>query len=88
MYDLIPKESNDSVISSVFAFDWRRKWISTPLFLPGESHGQRSLAGYSPQGHRESDMTERLTFLPLTPFDISEDMSTLYNTYVCVSVIL
>ena len=88
MYDLIPKESNDSVISSVFAFDWRRKWIPTPLFLPGESHGQRSLAGYSPQGHRESDMTERLTFLPLTPFDISEDMSTLYNTYVCVSVIL
>ena len=88
MYDLIPKESNDSVISSVFAFDWRRKWISTPLFLPGESHGQRSLAGYSPQVHRESDMTERLTFLPLTPFDISEDMSTLYNTYVCVSVIL
>ena len=31
---------------------------STPVFLPGESHGQRSLAGYSPQGHKESDMTE------------------------------
>ena len=88
MYNLIPKESNDSVISSVFAFDWRRKWLPTPLFLRGESHGQTSLAGYSPQGHRESDMTEQLTFPPLTPFDISEDMSTLYNTYVCVSVIL
>ena len=39
---------------------WRRKWQPTPVFLPGESHGQRSLVGYSPQGHKESDMTERL----------------------------
>ena len=31
------------------------------IFLPGESHGQRSLAGYSPRGHKESDTTERLT---------------------------
>ena len=30
---------------------WRRKWLSMPVFLPGESHGQRSLAGYSPWGH-------------------------------------
>ena len=30
----------------------------TPVFLPGESHGQKSLVGYSPQGHKESDMTE------------------------------
>ena len=30
----------------------------TPVFLPGESHGQRSLAGYSPRGHKESDRTE------------------------------
>ena len=37
---------------------WRRAWRPTPAFLPGESHGQRSLAGYSPQGHRESDTTE------------------------------
>ena len=36
----------------------RRKWQSTPVFLPGESHGQRSLASYGPQGHRESDTTE------------------------------
>ena len=33
---------------------------STPVFLPGESHGQRNLAGYSPGGHKESDTTERL----------------------------
>ena len=37
---------------------WRRAWQPTPVFLPGESHGQRSLAGYSPWGCKESDMTE------------------------------
>ena len=36
---------------------WRREWQPTPVFLPGESLGQRSLAGYSPWGHKESDMT-------------------------------
>ena len=41
---------------------WRRKWQPTPVFLPGESQGQRSLVGSSPQGHKESDMTERLHF--------------------------
>ena len=39
---------------------WRRKWQPIPVFLPGESHGQRSLVGYSPQGRKESDMTEQL----------------------------
>ena len=34
---------------------WRRKWQPTPVFLPGKSHGQRSLAGYSPWGRKESD---------------------------------
>ena len=37
---------------------WRRAWQPTPVFSPGESHGQRSLAGYSPWGHKESNMTE------------------------------
>ena len=40
---------------------WRRRWKSTPVFLPEKSHGQRSLAGYSPWGHKESDTTEWLT---------------------------
>ena len=31
---------------------WRRKWLPTPVFLPGESHGQRILAGYSLRGYR------------------------------------
>ena len=37
---------------------WRRAWQPTPVFLPGKSHGQRSLVGYSPWGCKESDMTE------------------------------
>ena len=40
---------------------WNRKWHPTPLFLPGEAHGQRSLAGYSPRSHKELDTTGRLT---------------------------
>ena len=36
---------------------WRREWQPTPVFLPGESHGQRSLEGYSPCSHKESDTT-------------------------------
>ena len=34
---------------------WSKKWQPTPKFLLGKSHGQRSLEGYSPQGHKESD---------------------------------
>ena len=39
---------------------WRREWLSTPVFLPGKSHGQRSLVGYSPWGRKESDTIEWL----------------------------
>ena len=37
---------------------WRRKWLLTPEFLPGESHEQRGLVGYSPWGHKELYITE------------------------------
>ena len=40
---------------------WRRQWLPTPVFLFGEFHGQRSLAGYNPWGRKESDITEQLT---------------------------
>ena len=40
---------------------WRRQWQPTPVLLPGESHGQRSLVGYRPRGRKESDTTEKLT---------------------------
>ena len=46
----------------VMKIHWRRKWQPTPVFLPGESHGQRSLVGYSPWSRKESDTTERLHF--------------------------
>ena len=40
---------------------WRRAWQPTPVFMPGVSHGQRSLAGCSPRGRKESDTAERLS---------------------------
>jgi len=39
---------------------WRKTWQPTPVFLPGQSHGQRSLVGYSPWGHKEFDTTKQL----------------------------
>ena len=45
-------------ISGMGRFPRRRAWQPTPMFLPGESHGQRSLAGNSPWGCKESDTTE------------------------------
>ena len=42
---------------------WRRAWQPTPVFLPGESHGQRSLEDYSPWGHKELNVTEHSTAL-------------------------
>ena len=49
-----------SVNYMVGKIPWRRKWHPTPVLLPGKSHGWRSLVGYSPWGHKQSDMTERL----------------------------
>ena len=43
---------------------WRKKWQPTPAFLPGEFHGQRSLADCSPLGHTESDTTEATQHAP------------------------
>ena len=47
-----------AVSHQVFALHWKRKWQPSTVFLPGEFHGQRSPAGYSPRGCKESDMTE------------------------------
>ena len=49
---------------------WRRKWKPTPVFLPGESHGQKSLVSYSPWGHKEVDMTEQLPHTHITTWMI------------------
>ena len=45
--------------SAYKSYSWRRKWQPSPILLPGESHGWRSLVGYSPWGCTESDTTER-----------------------------
>ena len=42
----------------IWKIPWRRKWQPTAVFLPGKSHGQRNLVGYSPWGHKELDMAE------------------------------
>ena len=49
---------NEGSISWVWKIPWRREWLTSPMFLPGESHGQRSLVGYSPRGCKELDTTE------------------------------
>ena len=48
-------------VPRVWKIPWRRAWEPTPVFLPGESHGQSSLVGYSPRGHKEAETTERLS---------------------------
>ena len=45
---------------------WRWEWLPTPVFLPGEFHEQRSLAGYSPWSRKGLDMTEELTHTIVT----------------------
>ena len=54
-----PANAEDTGFDSwVRKIPWRRKWLPTPVFLPGKFHGQWSLGGYSPWGHKESDMTD------------------------------
>ena len=59
----LPAMQEIQVLSLGWEIPWRRKWQPTPVFLHGEFHGQRSLAGYSPWDCKESDTTERLTLL-------------------------
>ena len=57
----LPAMQETWVQSWVGKIPWRRAWQLTPVFLPGESHGQRSLTDYSPRGCKESDMSDRLS---------------------------
>ena len=58
---------------------WRKKWQPTAAFLPGEFHGQRNLAGFSPWGCKELDMTERLRHTHKCT-DTMTVISTLFST--------
>ena len=51
---------NSGLIPGSIKSPGRGKWQPTPVFLPGESHGQKSMVSCSPKGHKESDMTEQL----------------------------
>ena len=59
------KESACNVGDLVWSLGWEdpleKEWLPTPVSLPRESHGQRSLAGYSPWGRKVLDLTEWLT---------------------------
>ena len=78
------RSAGDPDDSWVRKIPWRRKWQPTLVFLPGESHGWRSLAGYSLQGHKESDMTEWLHF----HFSLSYQLSYIlaYHTYIPIYI--
>ena len=54
----LPAMQETQFDSRVGKIPWRRAWQPTSVFLPEKPHGQRSLAGYSPWDHKESDMTE------------------------------
>ena len=68
---------------------WRREWLPTLVFVPGELHGQRSLVGYSPWGHKESDTAEWLTHCHNTPhiFIFLHCIYIRWFPYLCVFVI-
>ena len=59
---------------------WKRERLPTPVYLPGESHAQRSLARYGSWGHKESDTTEQLT-LSLFTLLRARLISKLFNKY-------
>ena len=58
MVNNLPAVQETQVSSLVGKILWRRKWEPTPVFLPGEFHGQRSLVGCNPGGHKKVGLTE------------------------------
>ena len=56
---------------------WSRRWQPSPVFLPGKFHGQRSLVGYSPRGHIQSDTTERTHMYIERPYEKKRVINTL-----------
>ena len=61
---------------------WRKKWQLTLVFLPGESHGQRSLVGYSPWGYKELDTTEATRHACISQTWLSSELLSLYHTHL------
>ena len=61
---------------------WKRERLPTPVFWPGEFHGQRSLEDYSPRGCKETDVSEQLS---LSTFISKLKKSTILNVYVSIT---
>ena len=64
---------------------WSRKWQLTPVLLPGKSHGWRSLAGCSPWGHKDSDVTEQRSSVQM--FTLKFHQSTLGGVCLVASLV-
>ena len=72
IWDHLPNSWITSIVTPLIP--WSRKWQPSPVFLPGKFHGQRGLAGYSPWGHKNLDMTEHAhtyTHTHTQPYNIS-----------------
>ena len=67
-----PLEKEMATHSSILAWriPWRRKWQATPVFLPGKSHGRRSLVGYRTRGRKKLNATEWLLFIFIQFWDM------------------
>ena len=63
-----------------------REWLPTPVFLPGEYHGQRSLVCFSPWGHRESDTTEWLTLRKKQGHSTAQLRGALFTLRLCTAL--
>ena len=63
--------ANAGDASSIRKIPWRSKWQPTPVFLPGKSHGQTSLVGYGPWGHKRVGhglVTKQQQYIPLRKY--------------------
>ena len=76
-----PAKAGDTRDPWVRKMLWREEQQPTPVLLPGKSHGQRSLAGYSPRGRKELDMTKQLILLVKGPWEqLTEGLVTEFRT--------
>ena len=74
------------VQSQIGKIPWRRKWQPTPVFLPGEFHGQRGLVGSSPWDHKQSDVTELLALWSMITRKIQNQVTFRSVTQSCPTV--
>ena len=84
----LPANAGDKFNLWIWKSPWRRKWQPPLVFLPGESHGQWSLASYSLQFHKEPDMTEETACTRLIKMFITFCFKTLLRINIYFKMIL